>query len=220
MTRLAVFDLDGTLVDSAPDIHAAGNAVLAEWGRGPVTAVQARRFIGHGAGVFVARLRAAQGIDGGPEDAARMVDRFVEIYETAHERTTLYPGAVAALERLAAAGLRLGLCTNKPERPARALLAHLGLTQMFGAVVGGDTLAVRKPDPAPLAATVAALGGGAALYVGDSEVDADSALRAGLPFALFTEGYRQAEVDALPHRWAFDRHAALPGIAAEAFARG
>ena len=123
---------------------------------------------------------------------------------------------IAALEALQAQGHVLGLCTNKPLAPTHAVLDHLNLSRFFGAVVGGDSLPVRQPDPAPLQATLAALGANPhkTLYVGDSEVDAETAQRAGLPFLLFTEGYRKTPVEDLPHRAAFRDFADLAGLVA------
>jgi len=214
-----IFDLDGTLIDSAPDIHAASNQVLHDAGFAPLSLAQVRSFIGKGVPHLVARLLQASGEPpSGPQHAA-MVARFTASYESAVGLTRPYPGVVAALAALAANGLELGLCTNKPVAPAKAVLRHLGLDHHFAALIGGDSLAQRKPDPAPLLATLAALGGGVAVYVGDSEVDAATAAAARLPFALFTEGYRQTPVADLPHAAAFADFAALPGIIADLVTR-
>ncbi|MCC5985507.1 MAG: phosphoglycolate phosphatase [Rhodobacteraceae bacterium] len=211
--KTIIFDLDGTLLDSAPDIRATANTLLARRGRAPITLAQTRGFIGSGAGVFVARLAAAAGLDTDAAALARLEAEFVEIYEHAHALTRVYPGVEAALDRLAAAGWRMGLCTNKPIAPARAVLAHFRLSARFAAVVGGDSLAVRKPDPAPLHHVHAALGGGPAVYVGDSEVDAQTAAAAAIPFALFTEGYRRSAPEAIVHQARFADFAALPELA-------
>jgi phosphoglycolate phosphatase len=207
-----VFDLDGTLIDSAPDIHALANRVLADWGAAPITAAQARDFIGNGASVFVARMRVARGI--GDDQHPPMLAAFMGGYHGAVGLTVPYPGVAAALDALVAAGHALGVCTNKPADPARAVLAHVGLLDRFGVVVGGDSLPVTKPDPAPLFAALEALPQGAAVYVGDSEVDAETAQAAGVPFLLFTEGYRKSPVDALPHAAAFAHWDDLPGLLA------
>lgn len=210
-----VFDLDGTLIDSAPDIHAASNRVLAEQGFAPLTFGQVRSFIGKGVPHLIERLLEASGDDPkGPRHAAMMA-RFVEGYETAVGLTVIYPGVVAALERLAAEGHRLGICTNKPFGPTMAVLDHLNLTRFFPVVAGGDSLAVRKPDPAPLVHVMERLGGGPAIYIGDSEVDAETAQRAGVPFLLYTEGYRKSPVDALPHAHAFSDWARVPGLVSD-----
>jgi phosphoglycolate phosphatase len=121
---------------------------------------------------------------------------------------------LGALDALAAGGWRIGICTNKPERPTAALLRHFGLGPRFAAVIGGDTLSVRKPDPAPLAAAIAALGGLPSVFVGDSETDSETARRAGVPLALYTEGYRKTPLGALHHDAAFSDFAELPEIAA------
>src|SRR6056297_2519181 len=107
---------------------------------------------------------------------------------------------------------RLGLCTNKPYRPCLSVLRHLGMEGFFTEILGGDSLPVKKPDPAPLLATYAAMGPGPRVFVGDSEVDAETAARAGVPFVLFTLGYRKSPVADLPHAAAFDDFDALPGI--------
>ena len=209
--RAAIFDLDGTLVHSAPDIRAAANTVLAAEGLAPISLAETTSFIGAGAGVFVDRMAAARLP---APDAARtraMLAAFIDLYEGAVGLTRPYPGAVAALERLSRGGWALGLVTNKPEAPARSLLRHLDLTQFFAVIVGGDSLAVRKPDPAPLHHAMASLGARETVYVGDSETDAATAQAAGVPFALYTEGYRLTPAEALPHDFAFSDFAALTG---------
>lgn len=131
--------------------------------------------------------------------------------------TVPYPNVVPALEALAGQGYALAICTNKPEGPTRAVLDGLDLARFFAAVVGGDTLPVHKPDPRPLRHALAGLGCTAALYVGDSDVDAETAQRAALPFALFTEGYRKSPVEALPHDHRFSNFATLPELVAAHF---
>jgi phosphoglycolate phosphatase len=207
----AVFDLDGTLIDSAPDIHGAANAALAEHGLPQLTMAQTRGFIGHGAAVFFTRVRSTFGIDDTMQEP--LMDTFLKRYETAVHLTHCYPGAVACLETLKDAGLVLGLCTNKPIRPTHAVLDHLDLTRFFDVVLGGDSLSVRKPDPAPLFHCIDALGGKSTLYVGDSEVDAETADRAKVPFALYVEGYRKTALEDLPHELAFDQFADLTRFA-------
>jgi phosphoglycolate phosphatase len=209
-----IFDLDGTLVDSAPDIHAAANAALSDEGVPGLTLAEARDCVGHGAAVFVSRAMALRGLGEDPARHRRILDGFLGRYEAAVHLTQPYPGVPEALEALRAAGHALAICTNKPTAPARAVLSHLGLLGHFGPLVGGDSLPVRKPDPAPLAAAVAALGGGPALFVGDSEVDAETAQAARLPFALFTEGYRKTPVEALAHDARFAAFAELPPLVA------
>jgi len=212
MSGAVIFDLDGTLVDSAPDICAAAGTVIARHGLEPLTLEQTRSYVGHGAAQFVERCLAARGVADQPGLQAEVLAGFLDIYESAVTLTVPYPGVVAALERLADMGLVLGVCTNKPAAPAHAVLRHLGLDRHFAVVIGGDSLPVRKPDPAPLQAAMTGLAASATVFVGDSEVDAETAVRAGVPFALYTEGYRKTPVSELPHDAAFADFDELPGI--------
>ena len=216
MARI-VFDLDGTLVDSAPDIHGIANALLEREGREPVTLEQTRDFIGNGVGVFVQKMRAARGI--ADTEHARLLADFIERYDDAVHLTKPYPALRDALETLVRSGHRLGVCTNKPIRPCRALLRHLDLERYFETLWGGDSLPVHKPDPAPPHAAFGALGAGERLYVGDSGVDAETAGRAGVPFLLFTEGYRKCAVEEMPHTAAFSSFATLPSLVEDVLGR-
>lgn len=202
-----VFDLDGTLIDSLPDIHAALNKVLAAEGVAEVSLDEARGFIGHGIPNLVAQARHARALP--IERQAEMVEAMLGHY-MAHpaDLTRPYPGVVAALTSLQARGYILGLCTNKALKPTLEILDRLALRPFFAEVIGGDSLPQKKPDPAPLHACFAACGA-PLLYVGDSEVDAETAARAGLPFALYTQGYRKAAVEDLPHVLAFADYADL-----------
>ena len=211
MARI-VFDLDGTLVDSAPDLHAIANALLIPQGHAPITLDEARSYIGQGVAVFVAKMRAARGIPDTEQPV--LLDAFMARYETAVDLTQLYPSVNAALVTLRQQGHRMGLCTNKPMGPTLALLRHMGLLGFFDKIIAGDSLPTRKPDPAPLHAAFDMGGRGPNLYVGDSEVDAETALAAGIPLLLFTQGYRATPVADLPHAAAFDDFSALPALIA------
>ena len=204
------FDLDGTLVDSAPDLQAAANRMLAEIGRPRLTLPLVTSFIGNGVPKLVERcLVATGGIRGLHAEA---LARFRAHYDAAPaELTRPWPGALDAARALASAGHPLGICTNKPEAPARKLLRLLGMDALFASVIGGDTLPEHKPQPEPLLRCIAELGGnpGAALYVGDSETDADTAANAGVPFALYTEGYRKRAVASFDAELTFDDWSAL-----------
>lgn len=207
-----VFDLDGTLIDSAPDIRAAVNRMLEDEGRAPLDLPTVISFIGNGLPRLVAR--AMQARDCPPEDHDRLTRATLAYYQAAPATLSRpYPGIHAALEALRSAGHRLGICTNKPEAPARAILADFDMAALFDVVVGGDTLAVRKPDPAPLIHAVEAMSG-PPVFVGDSEIDAETAARARIPFVLFTEGYRKVPVDTLPHAALYSAASDLPGAIA------
>jgi phosphoglycolate phosphatase len=216
--RAVIFDLDGTLVDSAPDIHAAANALLRSMGYQPLSLDTVRSFIGNGIPRLVERVMRASGI---PVDAARhadLINRFEMLYGAAPADLTVpYPGVPAMMEALAARGMKLGVCTNKNEGLSRQVLEGVGLSACFGAVIGGDTLPVRKPDPAPFHACAKALGAQSCVYVGDSEVDAATGEAAKVPFGLFTEGYRKTAVALIPHSFSFSDYAALPALVDAAF---
>lgn len=215
MARI-VFDLDGTLIDSAPDIHGIANALLDGEGKDQITLDQARDFIGNGASVFVAKMRAARDIPDDQHD--RLLAQFVARYDDAVHLTVPYPNVELALLSLLNAGHSLGICTNKPIRPTKAVLSHLRLDRYFQTFWGGDSLPVHKPDPAPLHAAFDALPDGSRLYVGDSDVDAETAQHARVPFLLYTEGYRKQSVAEMPHRVAFSDFADLPTLIARVLA--
>ncbi len=209
MTARIVFDLDGTLIDSVPDIQGIANAVLTDYGVDPVSLDETRSFIGEGIQVFVEKLRAARGIP--DSEQARILDQAVARYDDAVTLTVTYPGVVEALQVLAEDN-RLGICTNKLYRPCMAVLKHLKIDHYFGSVWGGDNPLGRKPNPAPLRAVFDELGDGPMLYVGDSEIDAETAKGASVPFLLFTEGYRKTPVTSIPHAKAFGDYNDLPDL--------
>jgi phosphoglycolate phosphatase len=181
------FDLDGTLADTAPDIAFALNHALGTVGRPAIEPARVRGMIGDGARNLIRRALAATG--GGDE---ALINQLYPIYVAFYadhpcQATRPFPGVEAALEALAGAGVRLAICTNKPERVSLALLEALGWTGRFAAIVCGDTLAVRKPDPAPLRLALA--GSVRPAFVGDSPIDAETASAAGIPFVAVSFGY-------------------------------
>ncbi|GIX14993.1 MAG: phosphoglycolate phosphatase [Paracoccaceae bacterium] len=210
-----VFDLDGTLVDSAPAIRDIAGRFLAGLGAAPLDEAETRAFIGQGARRFFDRMLAARGLSPQPQRRAALFARYLALYaEAPGAANPPYPGADAMLRRLAAAGIPLGLCTNKPAAPTRAVLAAHGWDRLFGAVVDGDSLGLHKPDPRPLALAAERLGvpAGAILYVGDSETDRDTAHALGCPFALWLHGYRRAGPEAFAGARLIADYAALAAL--------
>ncbi len=207
-----IFDLDGTLIDSAPDIHAAAQKVLASEGLAPMDLATVTGFIGSGVAVLISRILIAQGRDASGPQQQRMLASFLSIYEEAVDLTVLYPGVANLLDSLSKAGHPMAICTNKPESPTRAVLRHFGLLHHFPVIVGGDTLPLRKPDPAPLRLALERLGTTKAVFVGDSEVDAETAHATPLPLALFSGGYRKTPLQDLGAAVVFDNHADLPRL--------
>jgi phosphoglycolate phosphatase len=212
MIRAVIFDLDGTLVDSAPDLHAAALALLEERGAPPVTLAQVHGFVGNGIPKLVERCLDAAGMPAKGQALAGAVAQFKEYYGAAPaELTRPYDGVEAMLGALSARGLLLGVCTNKPEALTRQVLAGVALDRHLRAAVGGDTLKAMKPDPEPLrhAAHLLGAGIGETLYVGDSETDADTAAAAGMGFALYSGGYRKRPLALFEDCFIFHDFAAL-----------
>ncbi|THD78230.1 MAG: phosphoglycolate phosphatase [Phenylobacterium sp.] len=189
-----VFDLDGTLVDTAPDLVGTLNVLLGEEGLPPLPFDQARPLIGHGARRLLERGFEAAGAE---LSGARMEDlfnRFLAHY-SAHiaDGSRPYPGVVEALGAMKRAGARLAVCTNKPTDLSLALFQALEMTSLFGAVVGRDAAPAPKPDPRHLQAAIAAAGGtlDRAVMVGDAVTDAEAARAAGVPLILVSFGYTE-----------------------------
>lgn len=195
MIRTLVLDLDGTLVDSVPDLAAALNRLMAARGLAGFSRAEVTGMVGDGAAVLLARAFGARGVvqDGGALEAF-----LVDYTANTAVETRPFPGVVAGLEALAAEGWRLAVCTNKPEAAARALLGALGMDRFFAAVGGGDTFPVRKPDPAHLVATLRAAGGdpGRAVMSGDHHNDVAAARGAGVPCVFAAWGYGTAAMGA------------------------
>jgi len=208
--ELLIFDLDGTLVDSAPDLRIAVNQVLAEHGGEPLPLADIRTMIGDGAAQLVARALAARSIV--PGDPRAPLQRFFEVYEAdPTANTVLYDGVLDTLRIMRDREFELAVCTNKPAGPANEILRRLGVADFFSRVTGGDTHPFKKPDPRMLSHLLDEydVAADAALLIGDSEVDAATAAQAGVPFALVTYGYRRGRVEDIRCAAAVDRFAEL-----------
>jgi phosphoglycolate phosphatase len=206
---VVAFDLDGTLADTAADLAAALNHALRRLGRPEVPADGVRHLVGHGARALLRCGLAASG-DAAEDLVEAGFPIFIDYYAAnICHGTRPYPGVEAALDALRRAGAKLAVCTNKVERLTKLLFDALGWQDRFDAVVGGDTLAVRKPDPAPLLEAVARAGGGRAAFVGDSIIDADTAEGAGLPFVAVSFGFSDRPVEALGADAVIDRYEQL-----------
>ena len=195
--RTVVFDLDGTLVDTAPDLINALNFILAREGMAPVPLASARNLIGAGVRRMLERGLELDGRTASPADVTRLTDDLVEYY-AAHiaDQSRPFDGLEAALDDLQAGGYRFAVCTNKLEWLSKRLLEQLGLSARFSAVCGGDTFGVSKPDPAILRQTVARAGGdmSATVMVGDAGPDIGVARRAGIPVIGVTFGYTEVPI--------------------------
>jgi phosphoglycolate phosphatase len=195
-----VFDLDGTLVDTAPDLVDTLNIILAREGLPPVPFDTARNMIGGGARTLIERGLQAEGRPGIAAEVDRLYKDFVAHYgEHLADRSQPFPGAIAAIEELAARGCRFAICTNKLEWLSVRLLDALGISRHFAAVCGQDTFGVQKPDPQILLQTIRKAGGqsACAVMVGDSINDIEVARAAAVPVIAVDFGYTEIPVSAL-----------------------
>lgn len=194
------FDLDGTLVDTAPDLLNTLDVILAARDLPPVDRAEARNMIGGGARMLIQRALARDDITVSDNELADMNRQFLSHY-AAHiaDESRPFPGLLPALDRLAGAGAQLCVCTNKLEHLARQLLDALDLSSRFVVITGADTYAKSKPDPLPLLSTIAAAGGvpGQALMVGDSITDVRTARATGVPVIAVSFGYTDLPPDSL-----------------------
>lgn len=192
-----VFDLDGTLVDTAPDLLEALDHVLASGGLAAADRSAMRRHAGQGGRAMIEQAYAAQQRTIDAPLMAEMLKRFLDHYRTNIPGLSVpFPGAVEAVERFSAAGWRLAICTNKYDEFATLLMAGLGLADRFHAICGADTFGFRKPDPRHLIETIRLAGGdpGRALMVGDTRTDIDTARNAGIPVVGVEFGYTDRHV--------------------------
>ncbi|AZD04838.1 MULTISPECIES: phosphoglycolate phosphatase [Pseudomonas] len=193
LPRLVMFDLDGTLVDSVPDLAAAVDDMLLKLGRPPAGIEAVREWVGNGVQMLVRRALAndiaAQGVD--DVEAERGLELFNNAYEDGHELTVVYPGVRDTLKWLHKQGVEMALITNKPERFVAPLLDQMKIGRYFRWIIGGDTLPQKKPDPAALffVMKMASIPASQSLFVGDSRSDVQAAKAAGVKCVALSYGY-------------------------------
>lgn len=208
-----IFDLDGTLIDSLPNVRDAANAVLHAFDQPPLDARTVAGFVGLGEQVFVDRLIAATDLE--PSSRADILSKFIAEYKRVALETRPFPGVVEVLQAFQNRGVPMGVVTNKPRAPLVPTLEAADLSRYFASVVAGDDLPLRKPDPAPLRHAMAELGVDRCVYIGDTPIDAETAARAGMPFGLFTEGIRTVPLEDISCDFSFSRFGDLPNMLRE-----
>ncbi|MEF2073694.1 phosphoglycolate phosphatase [Consotaella aegiceratis] len=216
--QAVLFDLDGTLVDSAGDLHEALNETLASYGEPPFTYEAVTRMIGAGVPKLIERAYTALGKELDPASRDKVVKRFLAIYgPRATKLTTLNPGAAEAVHALAQSGVRLGVVTNKNQAETEVILAHFGIAKLIELVVGGDAGPPKKPHPGLILFACERLGidTDAAVFVGDGENDAAAAQAANMTTIIVRGGYGAVSVDDLGVDRVIDRLDHLPATLAE-----
>ena len=194
---LLVFDLDGTLIDTAPDLVETLNVIFAREGLPPVPFAKARKLIGGGARAMIVRGVEAESRVLSPTQIERLFDEFIAYYtEHIADRSRPFPGLTETLDTLAQQGHRFAVCTNKLERLSVQLLQQLDLASRFAVICGQDTFGVQKPDPDVLQRTILAAGGSPerAIMIGDSETDVRTAKSAGIPIVAVDFGYTERPI--------------------------
>ena len=217
--RGAIFDLDGTLADTAGDLLGAANVVLARHGLATLDPVADRPHAGRGGRAMIRRALAIEGRDPDAPGERDLTDAIYPELLIAYEgriaeETVLFDGVEHCLEALAAGGWRVGVCTNKPERLALMLLERLGVLDRFGAVLGADTLAVRKPDPAHFTETARRIGADPArsVMLGDTRTDLETARAAGVPVVITGFGFAGEPMEVLAPDAVVAHYDEIPGV--------
>ncbi len=212
-----LFDLDGTLADTARDLSATMNVLLARYGRETLDISHVRHMVGAGARKIMARGFSLTGSPLSEAELSDLLDEFISYYSShIADHTVLFPGVKEQLQRLTNAGCLLAVCTNKPEGLSHQLLNALDIRSLFPVVIGGDTLSVKKPDPLHLTEAITRLGGSrdAAIMVGDSATDIDAAHAAALPSICVSFGYTETPAHELGADHLIDHFDALPAALA------
>lgn len=211
-----IFDLDGTLADTSADLIAAANASFVRRGVGALLDPEADRLTAFHGGRAMLKLGYSRlGHDLGEDQVQEDYLHFLDVYaENIDRETRLYPGAEAAVEALLANGIKVGICTNKPEGLAETLMQRLGVRHLFGSLVGADTLPVRKPDPEPYLEAVRRVGGDPArsVLIGDTDTDVKTARAVGVPVVLVAFGPEGPGIVRLGPDALLEHYDALAGV--------
>lgn len=213
-----IFDLDGTLVDTAPDLLAALNDVLGRAGHRTVVPAELRHLVGHGVRTLFERAFAETGTDVPDQTLAEYMRQFLDHYRTNIARESRpFAGVTETLRALSAQGVAMGVCTNKPHDLTELLLRDLDLAQFFGAVVGAGRVPFSKPDPRHVLEVMNELGARRerTVFVGDSPVDVAAARAAAVPIIVMSYGYTPVPADTLGADIVSDDFTALPGLMAQ-----
>lgn len=216
MSKICVFDLDGTLANTAPDLISALNRVLQDQNLPAADYEDARAFVGHGARVLIERAHRAQGIELSDRAATELTERYVDYYKgSIAVETRLFPNALNAMQALFSDGWTLAVCTNKRESLARQLLEAIKIDHHFAAICGGDTFDYRKPDGRHILSTIAMAGADpdSAVMIGDAEPDVLAAKDAKIPVIAVDFGYGADAVAALSPDALISDFAELPATA-------
>ncbi len=213
-----IWDLDGTLIDSAPDLADALSTLLREHGYPGLEEDQVRNMIGNGVEKLIERGFAAAGVIVTQQQLQYLVPRFLLIYAAcATNKTRMYEGARSVLQHFTEAGVRQGICTNKPEDISKQILSDLSVARHFAAVIGGDSTAEKKPDPLPLRACLDALDAvpQASMMIGDSGTDVATARAINMPVGIVSFGYARNAVTTLGADFLIDKLSSLPAALGE-----
>lgn len=218
MSGSVIFDLDGTLVDTADDLITAMNDIADQFEVAQLGYVEARSYAGRGGRALMQLAASKVGREFSDDQVLAAYQPFIEAYRhRITDRSAYFPGAEDAVETFLSLGWKVGICTNKPEGLALQLMTALGGVERYGAILGADTLPVRKPHPDHVWQTIDRIGGnrGAAVMIGDTTNDREAAANAGIPCALYVHGFSIDPIESYKPEGIFDDFADLPALAAE-----